>query len=119
MTDSPKFVQHLAADNDSNGNPRRVWAVYGDRGEIVTAIDEGYGNLPSEFLDLPQLPTIHITPAEYREWLDRIEHLSGRFEVVERGDGFVWHRFYTRARALKFRREHYKSDELEVREVAR
>lgn len=115
-----RFVQHLCCSNDTNGNPRRIWATYDERGHIIDVKDEGYEGRPESLRNdlATELPSVEITPSEYREWLDREENFRGRFEVVEVADGFVWHRFYTRSRALKFRREHYKADGLEVREVA-
>lgn len=109
------FVQHLCCTNDTNGNPRRIWATYNDRGHIVDVKDEGYEGRPASLRDdiAHELPSIEITPSEYRDWLDREENLKGRFEVVA-PDGFVWHRFYTRAKALKFKREHYAADTLKV-----
>ena len=115
--ETPMAIQHLTANNDANGNPRRVWAVYSRTGGILDVIDEGYSGFPSKYRDLPQLPTVSIDGAEYREWMHREENLKGRFEVVDKADGFVWHRFYTRAKANKYRREHHNADGLEVREV--
>jgi len=40
----PNFIiQHMAAPNDVNGNPRRAFAVYDTlSGHLVAAFDEGY-----------------------------------------------------------------------------
>ena len=32
----------FCADNDHNGNPRRIWVVSNDKGEALFAWDEGY-----------------------------------------------------------------------------
>ena len=32
----------FCADNDRNGNPRRIWVVSNDKGEALFAWDEGY-----------------------------------------------------------------------------
>jgi 3-dehydroquinate dehydratase len=39
---SPVTALHLCADNDVNGNPRRVFVVMNHEGRFVEAIDEGY-----------------------------------------------------------------------------
>jgi hypothetical protein len=132
-------IQHLCAENDNNGNPRRCYVVYTipDDGqpEINDVFDEGYGGyrgVPEWARSLPSLPSITITVGEYREWMDREEHLHGKYEVVESGspgsrefegepaipkrDEFVWHRFNTRARALRFRRERGKGQTWQIRE---
>lgn len=112
------FIQHLSATNDVNGNPRRVYAVYSATGVILDVIDEGYeGKGKYRNADLIELPAVVITPAEYREWLARVEHFNGRWEVIDAEDGFVWHRFYSRPRALKYRRAHYKPEALTIREA--
>lgn len=135
---TPSFTQRYSAANDVNGNPRRAVAVYGlDRignPRILDAYDEGYGDKPVWLreLHLPELPTISVTAGEYKEWLHRAENINGRFEVVEPAsvlyraengesvevprDEFVWHRFGTRARALKYRREHHKAPVLFIRD---
>lgn len=116
---TPAMLQNLCCTNDVNGNPRRIWAVYGPSGVIVDALDEGYAGKGEKYRnrpDLVELPSIVITPGEYREWLDRVEHFGGRWEVVET-DAFVWHRFHTRDRAMKYRRKHHAADRLFVVEV--
>jgi hypothetical protein len=72
------FCQRLSATNDTNGNPRRVWVVYGDagflHGTIMTARDEAYGGQPQEFRTIPRLPDLEITPAEYKHILKHYAH---------------------------------------------
>lgn len=36
------FYIHLAAPNDPNGNPRRVYVVFDQDGDVIDAVDEGY-----------------------------------------------------------------------------
>ena len=36
------YVLHLAAQNDNNGNPKRVYVIYDESGCIVETINEGY-----------------------------------------------------------------------------
>jgi hypothetical protein len=35
-------VLHFTAPNDSNGNPRRLWAAFTPAGQLLNAWDEGY-----------------------------------------------------------------------------
>lgn len=39
---TPLLAIKLNAGNDTNGNPRRVFVVFGSDGDIIKAIDEGY-----------------------------------------------------------------------------
>jgi hypothetical protein len=72
------YCQRLSATNDTNGNPRRVWVVYGDdgflHGSIMTARDENYGGQPLEFRTIPRLPDLDITQAEYKHILKSYAH---------------------------------------------
>jgi len=68
---TPTMVQHLRTTNDTNGNPRRIYLLMTAEGTVTRAIDEGYGNPPSEYGILVQLPSVNITPAEYRRTLKR------------------------------------------------
>ena len=36
------MIKHLCASNDSNGNPRRLFAVTGPLGGVLAVWDEGY-----------------------------------------------------------------------------
>lgn len=70
-------IQHLRAGHDTNGNPRRIWAlihVTGDSAEYVRVWDEGYSGMPPELREkqrrkIGQLPDLEITPKQYRELL--------------------------------------------------
>ena len=62
----PKYIQHLRTTNDINGNPRRVFVLYDENGDIVKTIDEGYRGFPREYRSLKQLPQIEVLPKEYR-----------------------------------------------------
>lgn len=68
------IVQHLKAPNDRNGNPRRLWAVYGsDSGNLVELIEEGYAGRPDvcddwRNPDVVEIPEINITAGEYNAW---------------------------------------------------
>ncbi len=69
--------QNLQAENDHNGNPRRLWAVYdlNDDGAIVGMYDEGYSGrgvlhdytTVAERVRAIELPSWDITLQEYRE----------------------------------------------------
>ena len=41
MTDT-MIIKHMCAENDSNGNPRRVYAMIDEEGYYVAAWNEGY-----------------------------------------------------------------------------
>jgi hypothetical protein len=73
MPTKPVAYQHLRAKNDVNGNPRRLFVVYGPGGEVLEVIDEGYRGWPVHLRDIAQLPTFDITPTEYRQWLRRTD----------------------------------------------
>lgn len=70
-------IQHLAAPNDVNGNPRRLYLVHDlIRGGSPRAYDEGY--LGSEAVpqgireDAHELaPRLEVTPKAYRDTLRR------------------------------------------------
>ena len=61
-----KFIQHLRSTNDINGNPRRVFVLYDNNGNIIKTIDEGYRGFPVEGKGLKHLSSIKVIPAEYR-----------------------------------------------------
>ena len=58
----------LAAPNDANGNPRRLFLVLKPRGIVEAIIDEEYsgtGSLPSKYRDSYGALTIDITTKQY------------------------------------------------------
>jgi len=65
----------LNAGNDVSGNPRRVFVVLNNKGDIVEAIDEGYGGKAALFDKYPAVnrglspSSFSTTPKEYRELL--------------------------------------------------
>jgi len=59
------YIQHLRADNDSNGNPQRLYLVYRKDGTIKNVIDEGYSGRPQ--IDAFELMMINITSKEYHD----------------------------------------------------
>jgi len=65
-----KMCQQFRADNDINGNPQRVWAVYDKNGYLLGVINEGFGGKPGICHDLIALPSVEVSVKEYREWLD-------------------------------------------------
>lgn len=76
------MYQHLRASNDKNGNPRRIFVLLDEKGNVVTAIDEGYGGRPDECRGLIQLPSYNISATDYKEilrqkrkaeWAKRVE----------------------------------------------
>lgn len=64
------MIIHLAATNDTNGNPRRLYVKLDRRGFIAGAWDEGYlgsGAIPSQYRREVVGPRLEITPGEYGE----------------------------------------------------
>ena len=62
------FAIHVKAENDRNGNPRRLFLVCGEHGPIV-AVDEGYsgeGAIREAGYFAPVVADIHVKPAEYK-----------------------------------------------------
>ena len=55
----------LAAQNDTNGNPRRVWVEILPDGEVGRIADEGYRGFPFRG-ECAQGPRFATTPSEYR-----------------------------------------------------
>ena len=45
--DDARFYFQFAADNDRNGNPRRVFGFYDERANLIGAVDEDYSGLPA------------------------------------------------------------------------
>lgn len=64
----PVVVLHLRAKNDTNGNPQRLWMIVSDEGRVLEVIDEGYGNLPKRYRDVPEIP-IDLRQGQYRDML--------------------------------------------------
>lgn len=72
-------VIRLAAPNDSNGNPRRVFVIMDESSDVLGAVDEGYagshalveaiGGALGQRLRSSNYPTFATTGAEYRSLL--------------------------------------------------
>ncbi len=71
MAQSPTtyMFQHLKADSDNNGNPRRLYVIIGFDGNIAKVIDEEYCGFPKECVGLLELPGYEITVKEYKSIL--------------------------------------------------
>lgn len=67
------IIQQWRAQNDVNGNPRRIFVIYADTGEIVGAVDEGYNSEPSELRGFAHLPSVKISATEYKQLLRQFE----------------------------------------------
>ena len=68
---APHFVIRYRAPNDKNGNPRRIYVVYGADESIIVTVDEGYmGNsaLPLQYQTLPKIDVDSIAET-YRSFL--------------------------------------------------
>lgn len=66
MDKKPTMFQHIRAENDANGNPRRLWVFYRPDGIICKVIDEGYSGRPALCKGLVELAEINVGPKEYR-----------------------------------------------------
>jgi hypothetical protein len=66
---SPWMYQHLRANNDVNGNPRRCFVIYDYDANIIDVIDEGYVGRPKWVSALRQLATLDIGVSEYKNLL--------------------------------------------------
>lgn len=66
-----KMYQHLKAENDANGNPRRLYLIINEKGVVLNALDEGYvgkwilDRAGYDWEDMIELPDINITVTEY------------------------------------------------------
>lgn len=86
-TKKPLAIIHLDAGHDKNGNPRRVYVVFGNDGYVIEAIDEGYyghGAITSR-KDLKGVPVLSAswgsrfatTYTEYKELLKSFSKRAG------------------------------------------
>lgn len=135
------LIQNLRCTNDANGNPRRVWAIYHAEDDtnpnrpyapLVRVVDEGYaysraadamavvglGGEEGQPIFLI-LPSIDITPAEYRLKIQTGERLSPHspYRVVW-ADGGHWCYARTRAQANRIAKEYnhpYRNDANPIR----
>lgn len=64
---------YFVTQNDSDGNPRRLWALYSPAGEILAAYPEGYSGthaVPESIREKTSTCSqFETTPAEYRRIL--------------------------------------------------
>lgn len=68
----PILYIKLNAGNDRNGNPRRVFVIFGEDGTIIKAIDEGYRGDQVERdigAEIPFGGTFITTVSEYKDCL--------------------------------------------------
>ena len=72
------MVLHLCAENDVNGNPRRLFATVHETGSYFDKVwDEGYEGKPEELRGQDALK-INITTKEYKSILQSAEALGRR-----------------------------------------
>jgi hypothetical protein len=69
------LIQSLDAGHTPSGNPKRVYVVYTESGEVRDVFDEGYEGIhavPAKYLEgYTLLPTIKVPHSEYRFWVKR------------------------------------------------
>ena len=69
-------IIHICAPSDTNGNPRRCYAVYLDDDTLWDVVDEGYdgdgawrGALPPQCDRGWHLARVNVQVREYQRWL--------------------------------------------------
>lgn len=70
------LILHLIADNDINGNARRLFLVINLDGEIIEAIDEeclGPAAYSQKYPFRVSLPVIEISVKEYKRYLKKYQ----------------------------------------------
>lgn len=72
------MYQNLRTVNDRNGNPRRLWIMYGSlNGEMVKVRDEGYAGHP-RWAGV-EIMAINVPPSEY----NRIKRWAKEAGILE------------------------------------
>jgi hypothetical protein len=70
------LILHLIADNDINGNARRLFLILDLNGDIIEAIDEdclGPAAYSQKYPYRISLPVIEISVKEYKRYLKRYQ----------------------------------------------
>ena len=71
------FAVYIATKNDTNGNPRRGWIIYGADGAAEAFVDEGYDGTEALWrysreyqlgAHIPATDRINVPPSEYNRW---------------------------------------------------
>jgi hypothetical protein len=68
---APAFVLRYRSPNDTNGNARRIYVVYGDDESVMAIHDEGalgWAALPVPFRTLPKVD-VDVSASVYRAFL--------------------------------------------------
>lgn len=73
MNTEPAMFQRICAAPDAEGNPRRLYAIYGTDGSLLASIDYEHFGQPKWFDDLIELPAVAVSVAEYNRWLRKAE----------------------------------------------
>ena len=69
----PAMFQRICAAPDAEGNPRRLYAIYGTDGCLLASIDYQHFGQPRWFDDLVELPAVSVSIEGYQRWLGRGE----------------------------------------------
>ncbi len=80
----PTMYQYLKAPNDRWGEPRRLWLLLNEDGELIVSVVGGLTNeRPPMCYGLIELPEMIVTPKTYQTYAkfreDRKEMASRRF----------------------------------------
>lgn len=69
MKTEPAMFQRICAPPDAEGNPRRLYTIYGTDGALLACIDYEHFGQPRWFDDLVELPAVSVPVGEYQQWL--------------------------------------------------
>lgn len=64
----PAMYQRICAPPDAEGNPRRLYAIFGTDGSVLTSIDYLHFGRPPWLDELIELPAVAVSVQEYRRW---------------------------------------------------
>ena len=87
------MIIHLCTTNDSNGNPRRAWAVFSPTGFIIDFYEEGYEGrfaVPPELRDRAYYsPSINVSVGEWNSWRKAAREHNARKDEGQGLDKFT------------------------------
>lgn len=70
---APALAQYISGpDRGLTGRPRWAYAIYSAEGIVLDVMEHEPGtSWPQWVLDLPRLPIVRVTAAEYARWLEQ------------------------------------------------
>ena len=91
MNTETAMFQRICAAPDAEGNPRRLYAIYGTDGSLLASIDYEHFGQPKWFDDLIELPAVSVSVDEYQRWLRKCLPAPTRLSWRERRQQKVDH----------------------------